>query len=109
MKSLNILLDECIDWRLSKNILGHRVSSVHQASLTGLKNGELLKKSEREFDVFVTVDRNLTSQQNLKKFDIAVVVLRCKSNRLSDLQLLIPGLLTALQDVSPYTVTIVGE
>ncbi len=51
-----------------------------------MKNGELMKLAEAEFDVFITVDRNLSFQQNLPKFDIAVLVLCEKSNRLQDLQ-----------------------
>jgi hypothetical protein len=30
-----------------------------------MRNGDLLRPAEREFDVFVTVDRNLSVQQNL--------------------------------------------
>ncbi len=52
----------------------------------GIKNGELMRLAETEFDVFITVDRNLSFQQNLPKFNIAVLVLRAKSNRLADLQ-----------------------
>ena len=43
---------------------------------TTIKNGELLTLAAKEFDVFVTVDRNLSFQQNLPGFEIAVLVLR---------------------------------
>jgi hypothetical protein len=62
----------------------------------GLDNGELLVRAEEDFDVFITVDRNLTFQQNLPKFDIAVVVLRARTNRLKDLIPLVPKTLDAL-------------
>ena len=39
----------------------------------GVKNGQLLGLAEAEFDVFITVDRNLSFQQNLPQFDIAVL------------------------------------
>lgn len=55
-----------------------------------VKNGQLLALAEREFDVFVTVDRNLSFQQNLPAFQIAVVVRRAKTNRLADLKPLVP-------------------
>jgi len=45
-----------------------------------------MRLAETKFDVFITVDRNLSFQQNLPKFNIAVIVLRAKSNRLADLQ-----------------------
>ena len=55
-----------------------------------IKNGELLALAEKEFEVFLTVDRNLSFQQHLPKFAIAVIVLRAFSNRLSDLKPLVP-------------------
>jgi hypothetical protein len=61
-----------------------------------LKNGELLALAENEFDVFITVDRNLSFQQNLSKFHIAVLVLRAQSNRLADLKPLAPKILSLL-------------
>jgi hypothetical protein len=52
----------------------------------GLKNGALLTVAEMEFDVFLTVDRNLSFQQNLATVNIAVIVLHAKSNRWDDLR-----------------------
>jgi hypothetical protein len=43
-----------------------------------------MPKAYREFDVFITVDRNLSFQQNLPQFDIAVIVLQAPSNRLAE-------------------------
>jgi len=83
---VKILLDECLDRRLSKEIIGYEVKTVPQMNWAGVKNGELMRLAEVEFDVFITVDRNLSFQQNLPKYDIAVLVLRAKSNRLADLQ-----------------------
>ena len=61
-----------------------------------VENGKLLTLAAKEFDVFVTVDRNLIFQQNLPRFDVAVVVLRAPTNRLEDLRPLVPKLLEAL-------------
>jgi len=83
---VTILLDECIDRRLAKELDGYAVKTVPQMNWAGIKNGELMRLAEMEFDVFITVDRNLSFQQNLPKFNIAVLVLRAKSNRLADLQ-----------------------
>jgi hypothetical protein len=62
----------------------------------GLKNGDLLARAEREFDAFITVDRNLPSEQDLSRFSIAVIVLRAPSNRVADLRGLLSQLLAAL-------------
>ena len=60
------------------------------------KNGEPLKLAETEFDVFLTVDRNLAFQQNLSQFDISVLVLHAASNRLANLKPLVPRILSLL-------------
>jgi len=45
-------------------------------SWKGAKNGRLLKLvSENGFDCLITSDKNLTSQQNISRSDVAVVVL----------------------------------
>lgn len=62
MPSFKILLDECIDRRLARQILDHEVRTVSEMGWAGLDNGELLARAEKGFDVFVTVDRNLTFQ-----------------------------------------------
>ena len=93
---MKLLLDECIDQRLSKDLAGHEVQTVPQMGWSGIKNGELLLLAEKEFDVFITVDRNLSFQQNLPKFNIAVLVLHAPSNRLADLQPLAPKILSML-------------
>jgi len=47
------------------------------------KNGELLALAVAQFGVFLTVDRNLSYQQDLSAFDIAVVVMVPPGNRLN--------------------------
>ena len=98
MPTFRILLDECIDRRLAREISGHEVKTAPEMDWAGLDNGELLARAEKEFDVFITVDRNLTFQQNLPKFDIAVLVLRTRINRLKDLISLVPKIIDALNN-----------
>lgn len=93
---MKILLDECVDQRLAREIVGHFVSTVPQMGWANIKNGELLRRAEREFDAFITVDSNLAFQQNLPKFNLAVIVLHAPTNRLADLKLIVPQLLQEL-------------
>ena len=92
---MKVLLDECIDWRLSRDLADHQVMTARQMGWTSIKNGELLTLASREFDVFVTTDRNLPFQQNLDVLLIAVIVLNAPTNRLADLRPLVPRLLAA--------------
>jgi hypothetical protein len=76
---VKVFLDECVDWRLARDIVGHDVKTARQMGWTAVKNGALLTLASRHFDVFVTVDRNLSFQQNLDGVSIAVVVLQAKT------------------------------
>ena len=96
---MKVLLDECVDWRLAREIVGHDVKTARQMGWATIKNGELLAPAANPFDVFVTVDRNLSFQQNLASFSIAVIIIRAKSNRLADLRPLTPQLLAAIESV----------
>ena len=106
---MRILLDECVDWRLARDIVGHEVRTARQMGWTTIKNGELLALAAKEFDVFVTVDRNLAAQQNLSAFSIAIVVLHARSNRLADFRPLVPKLLRTIEFARPGAIELIGE
>jgi predicted nuclease of predicted toxin-antitoxin system len=93
---MKILLDECIDRRLAREFVGYEIKTVPQMGWAGIKDGQLLVLAAEEFDVFITVDRNLSFQQNIPQFDIAVIVLEAPSNRLADLKPLAPKVLEIL-------------
>jgi hypothetical protein len=106
---VKVFLDECVDWRLSRELTGHEVKTARQMQWTTIQNGELLSLAAEHFDVFVTVDRNLSFQQNLDAFPIAVIVLHAETNRLADLRVLVPDLLTVIQNARPGVATIVRK
>lgn len=106
--SMKILLDECIDRKLAREFPDYEVKTVPQMGWAGVKNGQLLALAAAEFDVFITVDRNLSFQQNLPQFDIAIIVLQASSNRLADLHPLVPQVLSTLTTVAKGQATIVG-
>ena len=56
----------------------------------------MLAKAQIDFDVFITGDRNLTFQQDLTRFDVAVIVLQSESIQLEHLIPLIPKVLTVV-------------
>jgi hypothetical protein len=69
-----------------------------------LDNGALLDAMAGNFEALVTVDKRLPEQQHIKDRPFGVIVLRAKSNRLSDLLPLVPGLLAALSTLEPGAV-----
>ena len=105
---MRILLDECLPKRLKRDLVGHDARTVPEMGWASKRNGELLALAETAFDVFLTVDRNLSFQQDLGRLNVAVVVLVARSNRHSDLQPLIPELLGVLVGVAPGQLLRVG-
>jgi predicted nuclease of predicted toxin-antitoxin system len=105
---VKILLDECVPKRLRREFTGHEVNHVSDMGWASIKNGRLLALAEKSFDIFLTVDRNLSFQQHLPKYKIAVLVVRSRSNRRSDLLPLIPRILVTLTKCKAGQVTTVG-
>lgn len=105
---MRILLDECLPKRLKCDLIGHDARTAPEMGWASKRNGELLGLAEADFDVFVTVDRNLSFQQDVSRFQLAVVVMVAKGNRHSDLQPLVPDLLAILDRVVPGQLVKVG-
>jgi hypothetical protein len=83
---MKILIDECIPRKFKRNLSGHDCLTVPEAALAGTENGQLLSLAdERGFEVFLTIDRGFEYEQNLSSRSIAVMIVRAKSNRMSDL------------------------
>ena len=99
-----MLLDEDIPIRLRLHFEGStEVETVEYRGWKGLKNGALLRTAQNHFDLFVivTTDNNLPDQQALERFDLAVVILRPRSKRFTDLVQLMPQLEMSLDSVQP--------
>jgi hypothetical protein len=102
---MRVLLDEQIDQRLKKRFGAEfEVRAVLEVGWASLKNGALLRAAEREYDVFVTMDRGIPHQQNIPSFQLGIVVVRAKSNRFVDLSPLVPQIEAALRVSKPGTV-----
>jgi predicted nuclease of predicted toxin-antitoxin system len=93
-----IRLDENIDCLLKGLFAAEfEVITVREHGWTGKKNGELLRLAEQEFDVFITMDKNLEHQQNLRALNIAVIVVRARSNAYRVVAPLMPEVNEALR------------
>src|SRR5437667_11133215 len=102
---MRILLDACVPRSLRNTLSGHQVRTAPEMGWGDLDNGALLDAMAGDFDVLVTVDKRLPQQQNITNRPFGVVVLRARSNRLSDLLPLVPGLRAALSTVNSGVVS----
>jgi len=97
---MKILLDESLPRKL-RNDFGerHEVWTVCDMGWLGKKNGELLNlMTENNFELFVTVDRNLPYQQNLQRLTLTIIVLCANNNTRETLRLLIPEIFKRLAE-----------
>jgi len=106
---VRILIDECLNWRLSRALTGHYAVSAQKMGWGGIKNGKLLTlAAQNGFHVFLTGDRNLTFQQNLAGLTIAVIVLEAEGVQLHHTLPLMPKVLGMLPQLKPGDVVRLG-
>jgi len=102
---MRVLLDENLDHRLRRSFdRSVEVRTVAEQGWKGKRNGELLELASREFDTFITGDQNLEYQQNVARYNLGIIVLVAQSNRLADMQPLIPRVCELLPTLRPGTV-----
>jgi predicted nuclease of predicted toxin-antitoxin system len=97
---MRILIDECVDPRV-KRLFDDEVKTVHQMGWDTLKDGRLFQLAQERFDVFLTIDRNLEHQQNLKKFSLGFVVVQVPKNQLRFFEQIRDELRTAVSAINP--------
>jgi hypothetical protein len=106
---MKVLLDECVPRRFKRSLVGHDCQTVPEAGFAGKKNGELLSLAEAsDFEIFLTVDHGIPYQQNLGGREIAIVLVRAKSNQLVDLPPLADACLRCLESIEPGEIQSVG-
>ena len=77
---MRILFDQGTPVPLREYLNSHQVETAFERGWSTLTNGELLARADNEgFEVFVTTDRALPSQQSFDGLSIAIVVLSSTS------------------------------
>jgi|SRR5215469_16516603 len=83
---------------MHKPIVGHVCTTVQKRGWAGIKNGQLLRRAESEFDLFVTSDQNIACQQNLSGLRIAIIQLSTnKLRRILAADILIKSTIVRIQ------------
>ena len=105
---MKILLDENLDWRLERYLPGHEVESVPLIGWAGAENGELLKRAQDRFDIFITMDSKMADELNIQNSKLTVIVLKAPSNMLSDTFPLMPRVLAQLPTAKAGTIIFIA-
>jgi hypothetical protein len=80
-------------------------SRPFEAGWAGVKDGELLQLAASQFDLILTVDRNLEYQQNFADLALAVIVVHAPNNDIAVLRPLAAAVLAAIPETKPGMVT----
>ena len=106
---MRILLDEGVPVRLARDLVGHEIRAVSEMAWAGKSNDDLLALAEREFDLFLTVDRNRSVHQDVNRYRLAIVVMIAASHRFLDLRPLVDEVLAVCRYTVPGQVVKVGS
>ncbi|MGH2543941.1 MAG: DUF5615 family PIN-like protein [Ardenticatenaceae bacterium] len=107
---MHVLLDENMPYRLVSLLSPElEVETVGQRGWKGMKNGELLRVAEKEFDAFITTDKGIPHQQNLLDIALIILLLEVRSNRYDDIAPLKAAILQALESAQPGQVVRVAS
>lgn len=99
---MRVLLDENLDWRVVRYFdADFQVTTVSRQGWKGKRNGELLEQAAAMFDALVTMDKGIEHQQNLRKYEIGVILISARSNRLEDVQPAMLRVNEVLREVQP--------
>ncbi len=108
---MKILLDECVTKKLKKHFNNeHQVLTVSQMNWNGFKNGELMKACvDNGFDVLLTIDKNLMYQQNMDKYNLAIVVLNSTTSKIEELKDFILAFENQASSFQPHQIYLVEK
>jgi hypothetical protein len=107
---MKILLDECVTKKLKAHLKEFEVFTVTELGWGGVKNGKLLTLCiENDFDVLLTIDKNLIYQQNLNKYKISIAVINAISSKVEELSQFIPSFKLQLLQFESHKVYIIDK
>ena len=100
---MKILLDECVTKHLKPFLSEHEVVTVREMGWSGIKNGKLIALCvENQFDILLSIDKNLQYQQNLDKYALTIVILNSSTSKVEDLKEFIPSLLITINNFDKH-------
>ena len=107
---MKILLDECLTKRLKPNLQEFEVFTVSEMNWNGIKNGKLISLCiENDFDLVLTIDKNLMFQQNLDKYNLTIVVLSSLTSKIEELVLFIPSFKLKIKNLEKHKAYIIEK
>ncbi len=100
---MKILLDECVTKHLKPYLIGHDVLTVREMQWGGIKNGKLMSLCVlHNFDMLLTIDKNIQFQQAIEKYPLIIIILNCFSSNLEELLKFLPSFNNQIGEFEKY-------
>jgi hypothetical protein len=96
---VKVLVDECVPLKFVRLLHHHEFTPAKAKGWGSYSNGKLLALAEGSFEVFLSCDRNVEYQQNLKNRKIAIVAL--STNQWPTLRRHVALVQAALDEIEP--------
>lgn len=107
---MKMLLDECVPKQLKNHFKDWDTSTVVEQGWSGVKNGNLMKLCvDNQFDILLTIDKNMMYQQNLEKYPVIVVVFNSGTSRIEELLGFIPPFLEQVESFEKRHTYIISD
>jgi hypothetical protein len=104
------LFDHNVDRRFRRSLKGHTITSTREIHCEDLSNGALLRHAANQnFDAFLSVDKNIEHQQNLKTLPLPVIILDCVGIALRVILPFAPAILKLLEQPLHNTLYVISE
>lgn len=105
---MRVLIDQCVDPRVKLFLGEGQVATVHEQGWDELEDDRLLAAARKEFDILLTIDKNIEFQPNLRKVRLGVIVAHVPKSELAHYHLIQKELLAAIKKVGAGEVIHVG-
>jgi hypothetical protein len=107
---VKILLDNCVDWRVKRLLVGHDVAHCRELQWETLTNGKLLIAAAKAgFAAMITVDKKMKFEQNLDQLPLPIVEIDLLDSRLEAIKNIATQLNQALTFVEKSRFISIGQ
>ncbi len=104
-----VLFDENMPRKLRRDLPEFFIRTAQEQGWSSLRNGALLREASGTFDVLVTIDQRMRYQQNVRQFELGIVVIEVRDTRLIHLRPLLADLRDAIARVTTGEVIVVNS
>ena len=107
---MKILLDECVTKRFKAHLQEFEVFTVTEMGWSGIKNGKLMSLCvENNFDILLTIDKNIMFQQTIEKTALTIIILNCQTSKIEELITFLPSFKSQVATLQKFKAYIIDK